>query len=84
MPEKKPVKVRLAEKHARGYYDHAANLSVEQGQALLTAAYLAGFERAKALCLDFTVRYVEPRFTPMPGDDPAPPSKHMAQIGEQP
>ena len=86
---KKTVKVRLAEKWAAKFAPKAPSIQPEFAQA-----YLAGFERAKALCVDFTMRYVDrrvdPAFTPeeekewlghfQPGKKQ--PSDHMKTIGE--
>lgn len=92
MNDKKPVKVRLGEKYAKAISSSTVRWqpTVEED---LTSAYVAGFDRAKALCLDFTVRYVDRRLDPPLSEDEErewmkhfegkkQPSHHMASIGE--
>lgn len=57
--KKKPVKERLAEKYAKVY-----TKAEEADAELVKQAYLAGFERAKALCVDFCLRFCDFRKSP--------------------
>lgn len=88
----KPVKVRLGEKYSFHVRASApptmSSLTIDD----LTNAYVAGFDRAKSLCVDFCERYIDKK-RDMTEDEEVEwlkkftgkvnPSHHMNQIGEQ-
>lgn len=84
-PSSKPsVKIRLAQKYVRSIpYAHASIYPA------MEAAYLAGFERAKALCVDHAMRSLDDRIEYSTLDVPylkvsggLKPSQVLALIGE--
>lgn len=93
--KKDPVKIRLARKWAiLREADNSLELDADERMQDMALAYLAGFDRAKALCVDFIQRYVDRR-PGMTEDEEAEwfkkfnpkkkqPSEHMATIGERP
>jgi hypothetical protein len=86
--DKKPVKVRLAEKWVRSFTE----ITLPPPDAL-AMAYLAGFEKAKFLCVDFISRYADYRKDPPFSEDEEAewlkkmkaraPSEILKMIGEQ-
>lgn len=95
--EKKPVKVRLAEKWVRNEMPITQAAPVDykthEIEDMLAKAYLAGFDRAKFLCVDFISRYADYRKDPPFSEDEEAewlkkmkgkaPSEILKMIGEQ-
>ena len=73
--DKKPVKVRLAEKHVSQVQESFGTLEMR-------AAYVAGFDRAKAMCVDAVQRFAD-EWVPDDGSGKKL-SEHVATIGELP
>lgn len=101
MEKLKPVKVRLAEKYAKAHlqeFFEDTTTPYSSGERKVAdacaAAYVAGFDRAKSLCVDFCKRYADRRVDPPFSEDEEAewlkhfdpkkkqPSEHMATIGE--
>lgn len=96
MEQKEKVKVRLARKWAIANPFHSSETTGDlQAEQDIVDAYLAGFERAKSLCVDFCQRYCDRRIDPPFSEDEElewlkhfdpkkpQPSQHMSTIGEQ-
>lgn len=88
LSEKKPMKERLASKWVDANFSESLS-PMPPLRASLQAAYLAGFERAKALCIDHVARSVDPRIESKDYEPPYKavslgrlPSEVLALLGE--
>lgn len=86
---KPPLKVRLSQKWASNYEDENPTKAEQVPDEAMIEAYLAGFEKAKALCIDHVARSVDIRIAEPDFEPPYKvaslgrlPSQVLAMIGE--